>query len=329
MTNNSEKENAKQEQKAEKHSWWHLAKLIAGIQATPTEKYFLTLVAGHTNTRKGFAWASQETLAQEMCVDLRTVGRVFAWAKKLGVIGVRRVRTGKLPSEQHNEYQLAIERLEQLQPKKSSEHQTLMSGDTHTEHQTPVSCVTPDISDTNTGQIPQGTPDKSCTEHQTPVSYKVLSTSGIEDSGGGSSSSQNRKPKKPDDDDPPLSQNSKKKIHPDLRRFAKARISQRIEDHVDRIDNREAYMHTALKTFMEQIEEETEIYLIELAEKYFESHTTDGNGRIKDVGDIFRHLRDNALKHHLPFTEETGWRIIRGTAEDLGWKVIPPAQRVN
>jgi hypothetical protein len=99
----------------QRDAWWQVLELIAGIEATATQKYFLTLVHRHTNWRKGYAWAAQKTLGQEMCVSESSAKRTYRWAKKLGVINSRLVRTGKLPKDQHNEYSLNIERLRELQ----------------------------------------------------------------------------------------------------------------------------------------------------------------------------------------------------------------------
>jgi len=115
---------------------WYISGLIAGIDASPTRKYLLTLIQRHTHSRKRFAWASQKALAREMGVDLRTVERAFRWAKKIGVVAVRRIRTGKHPADQHNEYCLNIERLKKLQ--RPLEHPTRMSGDAG-QHPTPMS----------------------------------------------------------------------------------------------------------------------------------------------------------------------------------------------
>ncbi|HEY2545769.1 MAG TPA: hypothetical protein VGI46_06880 [Candidatus Acidoferrum sp.] len=93
--------------------WWSVLSLIAGLDATPTQKYLLDLILRHTNSKKGYAWAEQRTLAVEMCVSVPTVERAFAWGKKLGIVIVREVRTG--PKTQHNEYWLSIERLKELQ----------------------------------------------------------------------------------------------------------------------------------------------------------------------------------------------------------------------
>ena len=148
------------------HQWWYVENLIAGLDATPTEKYLLTRVHLHINRKSGRAWASQKTLAVEASTDLRTVERFFAKMKRLGAVQVHRIRTGKSPSDQYNEYWLDVERLCELQrpakhpslvrgasgatePKTESDHPTPMSGDTH-EHPTPMS--------PNTRQIAQEHP---------------------------------------------------------------------------------------------------------------------------------------------------------------------------
>ena len=89
---------------AQVHEWWHALDLLAGIGATPTQHLLLVRIYRHIHKKKGYAWASQETLAREMNVDLSTVERGFRWAKRLGLVQVRRVITGKRPSDRHNEY---------------------------------------------------------------------------------------------------------------------------------------------------------------------------------------------------------------------------------
>ncbi|SRR6266436_1449428 len=121
----------KYEVKTENH-WWYVESLIAGLNASPTRKYLLTLVHRHTHTRKGFAWADQKTLAHEMGVDLSTVKRAFRWGKKIGVIIVRRIRTGKGHSDQYNEYWLYIPRLKELQ--RTEEHPAPVTGASSEEH---------------------------------------------------------------------------------------------------------------------------------------------------------------------------------------------------
>jgi hypothetical protein len=111
-----------------KHPWFYVERLIAGLNAPPTVKYLLSLIHLYTNARRGFAWASQETLARAMCVDLRTVERLFAWAKKRKLVIVRNVRTG--PKDQHNEYYLNVEHLEDWQRETDTEDPTPMSGHT-------------------------------------------------------------------------------------------------------------------------------------------------------------------------------------------------------
>lgn len=125
--------------------WWYVQSLITRLDATPTEKYALTLVHRHTNRKTGWAWASQEKLAGEMGVDVRTVKRIFAkWGKQRRVIRVLRIRKAKRPTEQNNHYCLDIEALKAWQhrtpmsPDKPSEHGTSMSSDSP-EQGTPVS----------------------------------------------------------------------------------------------------------------------------------------------------------------------------------------------
>jgi hypothetical protein len=115
MTNHSEHSAARQEKKSDTR-WWEIQDLIFGVAETAAQIKLLSLVYRYTHRKKGFAWASQETLAAEMRCDTSTVERAFSWAKNLGVIGVRRVRTGKGKADQFNEYWLELERLKELQP---------------------------------------------------------------------------------------------------------------------------------------------------------------------------------------------------------------------
>lgn len=110
-------------------SWWHVSGLIAGINATPVRKYFLTLAHRHTNRQKGHAWASQQTLAREMCISVSTVERLFRWGKDKGIVGVRRVKTGKGKDDQYNQYWLVIDRLQELQ--RQVDHPSPMRGAGH------------------------------------------------------------------------------------------------------------------------------------------------------------------------------------------------------
>jgi hypothetical protein len=115
----------------QENQWWFVQGLIAGLDATPTQKYLLTLIHLHTNARKNYAWMSQESLAREMCTDLSTVKRAFRWGKQLGVIGVRRVRTGKGKDDQYNEYWLELERLKELQRPTKQGASTPLAEDEH------------------------------------------------------------------------------------------------------------------------------------------------------------------------------------------------------
>lgn len=97
------------------NQWWQIEHLIAGLDADRDVKCLLFLIHLHRNARRGCAWAKQETLAWEMNVSLSTLERAFRTAKKLGVLDVRRIRTGKRPDEQYNEYWIVIARVEKLQ----------------------------------------------------------------------------------------------------------------------------------------------------------------------------------------------------------------------
>jgi hypothetical protein len=140
-------------EKQGQEQWWWVERLIAGLDATPTQKYLLTLIHLHSNSRKGFAWASQETLAHELCTDPSTVKRVFRWGKQLGVIGVRRVRTGKGKDDQYNEYWLEPERLKELQRPPKQGASTPLAEDEHSAS-TPLAPIRArGKSDSSKGQI--------------------------------------------------------------------------------------------------------------------------------------------------------------------------------
>jgi biotin operon repressor len=74
----------------------------------------LFLIDRHTNDEKGFAWASQETLAWEMGVSRSTVQREFRRARRMGIVVSRTIRGGKGKTDQHNEYYLDVERMKHL-----------------------------------------------------------------------------------------------------------------------------------------------------------------------------------------------------------------------
>jgi len=161
--------------KTETAPWYVVGDFIAGVDAgppdlAPTRKYLLTLIHRHTHARQGFAWTSQKTLAREMGVGLRTVSRAFQWAKQLGIVTVRRVRTGKGKADQYNEYWLNLVRLKELQrpaehpsPESyaESEHMSPMTGASGGEHTTPK----PEAHDTN-----KGSTRHQRGEHTSPVS---------------------------------------------------------------------------------------------------------------------------------------------------------------
>lgn len=131
--------------------WHEVEDLVAGLDVSAETKYLLERVRRYTNPRKHFAWVSQQTLAREMSVSLSTVGRAFAEAKRLGVIAVRRVRTGKLPSDQHNEFWLVPPRMRDLQRTAPGEQPSPVTCDTNdgkSEHTPAVTCDT----SLNTGQ---------------------------------------------------------------------------------------------------------------------------------------------------------------------------------
>jgi hypothetical protein len=138
-----------------KNFWWEIADLIAALDAGPAElapmrKCLLFLIQRHTHSKQGYAWASQATLAKEMGVSLSTVERAFRWAKETGVVTVKRVRRGKRPADQHNEYTLNIGHMKELRrttkhpavvtvdkPESEPEHPASMT-DTRSDHPAPM-----------------------------------------------------------------------------------------------------------------------------------------------------------------------------------------------
>ena len=109
--------------------WWYIEHLIAGLDAPAQIKLLLFLVHLHQNKKTGRAWASQETLAEEMNIDVRRVREHFGEAKRCGFVGVDRQRKGR--QKQFNEYWLKVERL--LACQRPDRHQT-----NQTDHRTPA-----------------------------------------------------------------------------------------------------------------------------------------------------------------------------------------------
>lgn len=102
----------KKERQVNQH--WFVRDCIARIPGSPPFKCLLFLIDRHTNDEKGFAWASQETLAWEMGVSRSTVQREFRRARRLGIVVSRTIRGGKGKADQHNEYFLDVERMKRL-----------------------------------------------------------------------------------------------------------------------------------------------------------------------------------------------------------------------
>jgi hypothetical protein len=92
------------EDKKKSMQWRHVQALIAGMEASPTQKCLLIVIHCHAQ-RKGFACASMETLAREIGASLRTTRRTVQLARQRGVVTV----------EGTDRYWLNIERLKELQ----------------------------------------------------------------------------------------------------------------------------------------------------------------------------------------------------------------------
>ncbi len=199
--------------------WFHVLALIAGIDATPTQKYLLTLVLRHTHSRKGFAWANQETLAAEMCVDVSTVERAFRWAKGSGIVGVRRIRTGKGKAAQYNEYWVNVERLGELQRRAKhpapvtgapSEQPAPMKGANDGKHPAPVPPSTPHL-----------TPEHPAFSGRAPRTHagEGLEVKQVESNSGKETSSSETAATKTDDDVHILEKEKIDKLYRDHPRF--------------------------------------------------------------------------------------------------------------
>ena len=94
--------------------WYKVYDMISALPASVAPfhlKAILRNVARHTNRnpehpKYGRAWLEQVEIAAELSCSEKTVKRAFAEAREAGLIGVDRVRHGKKPSDQHNEYWL-------------------------------------------------------------------------------------------------------------------------------------------------------------------------------------------------------------------------------
>jgi len=240
----------------EVNQWWHVLALIAGLDAMPTQKYLLTLILRHTHSRKRFAWADQETLAAEMCVDVSTVERAFRWAKRIGAVGVRRVRTGKGKADQFNEYWLDIERLKELQRQAKHpapatgapvQQPAPMTGANEREHPAPVPPSTPHL-----------TPEHPAFDHRAPRTSagEGFEVKQVVSNSGGESSSSASEPK-PDDDDS-LDSLEKKKIenlyrhHPRFIALCRRIILDRAKCLRKYVRNPEAYFRAALPSLLRE-----------------------------------------------------------------------------
>jgi hypothetical protein len=95
------------------HSAVYIHDCITRIDAPTHVKYLLELIRRHSET-KGFAYAGQAMLAWEMNVSRRTMQRAWLWAVAHKLVIVRRVRTGRRPDQQHNEYWIDLDRLKEL-----------------------------------------------------------------------------------------------------------------------------------------------------------------------------------------------------------------------
>ena len=135
------------------YKWYEVGHLIAGLDAPPNVRHLLHVAQLHWNAKKRCAWASQETLAEEMGVSLATAKRAFRKAKNLGVLGVRRIRTGKGHADQFNEYWTVPERMAQLQrPPRPPKKEPSSTTETGTDHPSPV------MADATRTETKQGSP---------------------------------------------------------------------------------------------------------------------------------------------------------------------------
>jgi plasmid maintenance system antidote protein VapI len=154
-----------------KLKWYEVFHLVEKLSAPSPVKHLLITIYAHTNHRKGFSWLSQEKIADAMGVTSRTVQRAFRDAQRLGVVSVRRIRTGKNPKDQYNEFWLNLDKICEL----TTRHNDACSNET-TRH--------------NDAHLGHRTHDKFDIEHTTNrarthdiKSYKVVSNSGNKEAG--------------------------------------------------------------------------------------------------------------------------------------------------
>jgi len=109
-----------------RENWYDVLHLIENLLAPSAVKHLLTVVFSHTNHRKGFSWLGQEKIASAMGASRSTVQRAFQEAVYLGVLGIRRVRSGKGQKDQHNEFWIELDKIRQL----TTPHREACSGPT-------------------------------------------------------------------------------------------------------------------------------------------------------------------------------------------------------
>ncbi len=317
----------------EKNPWYVLSDLIAGIETPVTVKYLLERILRYINTGKGVAWPSQKTLAEEMGVSLSTVERTVAEAKRLGVLGVGLVRTGKGKTDQFNQYWLDLARLKQLQQRPKINYQATVMGD---------GCSTElpsnDARATRTGagvclEVKHDAADGALVDG-VPVACERVHVVGAK----------NRRRRKPgrknrgdhDDDafsrarttDPPK---PKTQHPPEHLAFARMRTLDRSNG---KVRNPHAYVEKSLPEFFANFPAEIDEYLLECAikklgaaleaakQKFFDPRRV--HIEAQEVCEIKRALFSEAEKYRLPCNSNTTERAFNDAAKLLRLVPQPP-----
>jgi hypothetical protein len=314
--------------------WYDIEDLIAGLDAPVLVKYLLERIRRRTNPRKRFAWVSQKSLAWDMGVSRPTVERAFAQAKTMGVVGVRRVRTGKNPTDQHNEFWIIPERMKQLQ-------RPPLPPETDTEHPSPV------MGDTNVSNLEHPsnrartsiTSDGGSTKYFKTASDASLPVGGSADSGGvtefGHAHHHHPPYPKKETDDARVQDNSneqttskpktvpaeqkqtakKRKIPPPLYAWMRTRILKRSGTPVA---NTSAYVRKSEDQFLADLPLEVTEFLVEVAEQFLRERDKEKPGQTIYWLEVCEALDSVVQRHQLPTAGISFDAVIRAASDLIG-----------
>ncbi len=326
--------------------WYETEHLVAGLNVSLPMKYMLTLINLNTNSKKRCAWLSQRSLASKMGVSVATVERLFKQAKAMGIVGVRRVRTGKGQADQHNEYWLVHERMAQLQRTPlPPEDPSPVSGDTP-DHPSPMRGA-PTVSNLD---HPSNGPRPPLTAMRGEVTIRGIEASdaspptvgGSADSAGVSefdTHTHRRRPpgtKKQTTDDrrdnhnpsnqsttskpqpkpvPGEQKPKKRKISTALHGWMSTRILQRARVIVS---NPHSYVRKSEAEFLENLPVEVEEFLVEKAMQFLSDRLKQNPSQPTLWTDVTEVLDQECRKYRLPMAGISLESIIHSASEMIG-----------